>query len=111
MDEKTREALEGSIKHWEENLAAENAFQASVTMDACSLCELFYMQNGNCEGCPVAGSGFALCDGSPYDEAFEAFVSWRDKPYDSECLIRWQDAAKDELDFLVSLRPKDSQEK
>lgn len=99
MDEKTREALEGSIRKWEAIVAGTGADHGS---DNCPLCQMFATNPKlRCVGCPVMAMTGALgCENSPYDE----LESHRDHCEADECAEcrRLQIA---ELDFLKSLRP------
>lgn len=111
MDEKVREALEGSIKHWEENAAAQTIDDAHVDMEHCALCCMFYLVNAHCRGCPVHAAGYDTCERSPYKNATEALFEWEEEPHSLRHKAAWQYAAETERQFLISLRPKDSQEK
>lgn len=116
MDNKTAEALEGSIKHWEENLAAETPDQAELGVNHCALCRVFY--RNNCNGCPVRNkTGDSYCNYSPYEYAHNKHNDWEntylkneDKLYlctKKEVLkkrTQWRIAAREELKFLKSLR-------
>ena len=96
----TRAALEGSIAKWQsivdgtgKDFGAEN----------CPLCQLFYYQVDQCNGCPVAAkTGKVLCMGSSYAE------EWKDsrKKYygtRAEYKARRIAAAQNELDFPKGL--------
>jgi hypothetical protein len=101
MPAKTLAALKGSIKHWEDNVAAEVG-DGSTRWQDCKLCLLFnpYEEEGpeNCRGCPVmAQTGKRYCEDSPYHEAWTANV-FKDE-------TRWKAAALAELNFLRSLLP------
>ena len=111
MDAEVREALEGSIKHWEENVAAETVDDARIDMESCALCGLFWLRNGDCSGCPVEAAGHDTCEGSPYEVAVLKLEDWERRPLNLEYRAAWQDAAEAERQFLISLRPEDSQEK
>ena len=113
MDEKTHEALEGSIKKWEAIVDGTGADQGA---DNCPLCAMFIeecdpeddsIDNYGCHGCPVKEkTGQQECAGSP-------FYEWRDSiPHDQKfpffAITEPQKAAaKKELEFLKSLRPKE----
>ena len=100
MDEKTREALEGSIAKWQ---AIVHGTGGDYGVSNCPLCALFYHQE--CEGCPVAdATGIICCGGSPYDLFAGHDIWYLGIKADTEEL---QQAAQKELDFLISLRPKD----
>ncbi len=101
MDDRTRAALEESIKHWEENAAAETPEGVSTGAENCPLCYLFF--DANCQGCPVRRkTGEAACTGSPYNEAYFALHDWA-KDGKSRDIYRM--AAQAEVDFLRSLLP------
>ncbi len=81
MDEKTAVALEASIKHWEENLAAETPEDVGIYAEDCALCGIYNptIPPGFpiCEGCPVSEySGMMGCVKTPYDNAKDAFDRW-----------------------------------
>lgn len=85
MDDRTKEALEGSIKKWE---GIVDGTIIDRGQDNCPLCQLFF--ENSCRGCPVSiRSGKRFCRNTPYDD------------YD---VTESQDAAEAELDFLISLR-------
>jgi hypothetical protein len=93
MDDRTREALEGSIRKWEAIVAGTGEDLGAIN---CPLCAEFYDREDtdsdektHCRGCPVhERTGQEHCDGPPYD--------W----YDGS-----REAAREELEFLKSLRP------
>lgn len=109
MQEEVREALEASIKHWEENLAAEHPAQASVWGNKCALCQLFnYGTDEDCIHedygmCPVyEKTGENNCEESPWEDARAAYLRWN--AYGNDKITQWKEAAQAELDFLCSLR-------
>lgn len=64
----TKEALEASIRHWEENVAAETPYDASTSGRECALCGLYY--DRDCKGCPVfERTGYECCELTPYENA------------------------------------------
>ena len=111
-------ALRGSIKHWEENLAAKEPKEASTRAQDCPLCQIFLLAPkdysrprvvSQCEyGCPVwEFTGETGCQGTPYEKADDTLCDWRN----GEATIDdWREAAKAELDFLKSLLPKGSEQ-
>jgi hypothetical protein len=106
MDPATLEALKGSIRHWEENLAAETPDDAHTGPSHCLLCRRFHM-NPNCEGCPVSQyTGQNNCHGTPYVMADRRHRFWNSMPDSDEYKERWREAAQAELDFLKSLLPE-----
>lgn len=112
MDKRTREALEASIKHWQENVAAEEYLRASLRAEDCALCIKFNShatdensegEKTDCIGCPVMErTGIRYCEGSPYGRASRALANWRLHAENREA---FRAAAQRELDFLISLRP------
>lgn len=102
MDDETREALEKSIKHWEENVeAAEDGEEISIDIYACALCVRFFHRL-NCQGCPIKeATGQRVCKGTPYEDAVEAV-----EDNDYEAVLT---ASRAELEFLKSLRPTETQ--
>lgn len=107
MDDETRAALEASIRHWEENLAAETPDGVSIGPDNCALCDMFLYDDVSCGKCPVAQrTGFGGCNYSPYENAEDALEDWDEYPNDEEYRATWRKAAQAELDFLKSLRPE-----
>lgn len=105
MDAKTAEALEKSIKHWEENVAAEAPSDAVVGSRACALCVVFssYGPRGFCDGCPVRTfTGREVCDETPYGMADDAYWQWKSRGNSHR--EAWRVAARAELEFLKSLR-------
>lgn len=118
MDKRTRDALEASIKHWEDNqqLTAPNMMQ--VVGINCPLCNIFALaDNRTCEGCPVAEStGESNCDGSPWHETFSRMAKWFNVPAldvkrREEHRLAFVAAAKKEHEFLISLRDNTDDEK
>ena len=104
MDAKTRKALEASIKHWQENVAAETPMGASTSSDACALCKSFF--DNYCEGCPVFDkTGKGECGDTPYKTAHDTLRYWQIENTERS-KSAWRKAAQAELDFLISLRPE-----
>lgn len=100
MDERTAQALEESIKHWEENVErAERNEGLLLGPDDCALCGLFWKKD--CVGCPVSErTGKLSCDGSPYYDVSTAMTN-----------VARVSACLDELNFLKSLREEQPKEK
>lgn len=81
MNEEVLEALEASIRHWEENLElARNKQQIDTKAKSCALCRLFFFEDFEleirrspeeiCVGCPImAKTGKAYCRKTPYVSA------------------------------------------
>ena len=113
MHKHTLTALKASIKHWEENVAAENPKDSNAHGSSCPLCRVFIKDT--CKGCPVKlETGFDYCEKTPWRLASTARVNWfyaRINPRPSTENIgrskqKWRSAAQAELDFLKSLLPK-----
>jgi hypothetical protein len=110
MDEKTRKALEGSIAKWQ---AIVDGTGKDNGTDNCPLCRMFHSDFNYCEGaeectgCPVAEEvQDSNCVGTPYYAWTKANSFADDKPW-SAVTDEQKQAAQKELDFLISLRPKD----
>ena len=110
MTPETLTALKLSIKHWEENLAAEEPFEVSIGANSCALCKQFRRPDRPvyCAGCPVRdATELNGCAGSPFEDANKAHNAWcrykTDRSRDA-----WREAARAELDFLKSLLPEDA---
>lgn len=99
MDEKTLEALKGSIRKWEKVVDGTGS---ELGMDNCPLCQVFVkgQQPGKaCEGCPVMlETGRAFCVDTPYTDYADA--------EDAENVAGMNEAAIEELEFLKSLLPR-----
>lgn len=106
MDEKTKEALEGSIKKWEEIVKEDSFDNGSAN---CPLCQEFVKSYPHCSKCPVClETGRTSCVDSPY----EIWEAHHDKahniwsvPFDNhEDCEECTKLAQAELNFLISLR-------
>jgi len=105
MTPRTAEALEASIRHWEENARAETITDASVGTVDCALCNLFFWKMPRCHGCPVAEkTKREVCTGTSYYAASDAFYAWREAPNSDYLRTAFHRAAQAEVDFLKSLR-------
>ncbi len=106
MSPEVAEALEASIRHWDENAKAERPEDAHTTGAECALCQLFKDRGGivRCDKCPVAKRVDAdSCEGTPYHKAWAAPHGWR-LYQNTEAKKRFHVAALAERDFLISLR-------
>ncbi len=131
MDPKTEEALDASIKHWEEICSVSPFGNVQLGNAACALCQMFNHKPlvQSCLGCPVfEASGRSVCGNTPYANAFDAYRNWQtakdffksalidlpaDDPFRSTTTL-WDElqaahskfisAAMDELNFLRSLK-------
>ena len=105
MSPETREALEKSIEHWRQNVAAETPDDVDTSSSACALCRAFASQG--CHGCPVAEfTGKPACARTPYSEADSRLARWESYQDYEKARDAWRVAAQAELDFLISLRPQ-----
>ena len=107
MNKRTRKALEGSIRKWED---VRDGKIKDKRGDNCPLCALFNNHgDDDCEGCPVAiQANDRHCSGTPY-------VGWwrhqNHRHYSGNRNAYWATDARSkklaqaELDFLISLRP------
>lgn len=106
MDEKTLEALRGSIAKWEKIVAGSEIDRYSSN---CPLCHAFCHthQDRLCTGCPVEQrTGEGGCNLSPYD----AWDDYHERIMDPEQPRtafddKSRELAQAELDFLKSLLP------
>ncbi len=110
MDQKTLEALRGSIDKWK---AIERGDGLDLGITNCPLCALFI--NDCCEGCPVrTETGYAGCTGSPYGYFRAALnaAAGRDAVCIDEAPLdeapRLKRLARDEREFLESLLPENA---
>lgn len=101
MDGITANALEESIQHWERLSTHTNSEYEDISSDHCALCSLFL--DKGCNGCPVAQrTGRRGCKGSPWEKVAEVYYSVT--PHNT---TKFTLHAKEELDFLISLREKE----
>lgn len=110
------EALEASIKHHEQNLAAELPDDVNIGIKACALCVLFHPWNTPgvtilCKGCPVfEKTGQSLCHDTPYEEVAATFDEWAESDPDAtdetieELRETFRQKERAEIKFLKSLR-------
>lgn len=111
MDQMTRDALEASIKHWQEIAEVSTPDQVKIGPYDCALCQMFNIYDDefdeeNCIDCPVNHStGKRYCNGSPFEKVWQTSQSWIAGKTTVE---DFRVAAKAELDFLISLRPTDA---
>ena len=111
MSPSTLHALQASIRHWEALAATTTADQIAIGPDKCGLCKEFWFtpeRIDQCKGCPVfEKTGERFCGSSPFEKANSLWDSWDE---DEEFPWKeWKEAAQEELDFLRSLLPPESQ--
>ena len=117
MDDETREALEGSIKKWEDIAGCRDKDRGT---DNCPLCVKFAdfeccLSIVYCMRCPVKKHiGDRNCIGTPYKDWVDhhKFIHGIDHvPYtlDPTCPT-CVDLAQQEIKFLKSLRPKEGKD-
>ena len=119
MDQKTLDAFDKSIEHWERLANGTSYPSEGIGSNDCSICEIYCYQIGaTCLGCPIfKDTGRILCKNTPHNEV--AVV--RQRLYIIEKNIRnnhldimlavktneeFKGAAKKELDYLISLKKK-----
>jgi hypothetical protein len=113
-DLKTRqiEALEKSIKHWEENIKQELAIKVDLSAESCECCNQFLKNSslGNCEGCPIFEKTLRrFCRQTPYifvSEERYKILAGRGLKQQKEAPVTQslRSAIKHELDFLRNLK-------
>ena len=111
MDEKTLEALKGSIRKWEKIVDGTGIDDGN---DNCPLCHLFL--NDWCEKCPVfQKNNQEFCSHTPYSQWNRHHDDRHQKWEENEDGYRiigkcrtCKKLAREELEFLQSLLPKDT---
>ena len=107
MNERTREALERSIKHWEDMLTERNPVRIFLGIEDCALCNI-YIDDIECGKCPAAlKTGYERCRETPYYKAWEAWNAWTheyNRDEDTEYKYTFRAACREEIQFLKSLR-------
>lgn len=102
MNAETLAALQGSIKHWEENVKkVKNGEMPIISVSRCNLCNMFFSfdENETCLLCPVKKVSKEIrCKNTPYTKINDIMLFNRPK---SELLP----ACEAELAFLRSLLP------
>ena len=105
MDKRTAQALEDSIAHWKrlfECETVESLEAEGLGLSSCALCGVFYFCG--CVGCPVmARTTRCRCEETPYKTAVAEF-SARGSYSRGWSWEKWRVAAREELEFLESLR-------
>ena len=109
MNKETLKALKGSIKKWEKIVDGRGV---DLGVTNCNLCGLF-VQDG-CRGCPVNDVTLDSCNGSPYEDWERHHEDFHNQGLDCEdyrivgkCRT-CKKLAREELEFLQSLLPKDT---
>lgn len=108
MTKKALKALKQSIAHHERMLAGKEQPGERPNGKSCPLCQEF----GNildCRGCPIRKrTGRPCCEATPYwdDENFNLQDHWEVCTDSVQTMVRWEQQAKAELEFLKSLLPK-----
>lgn len=109
MPEATLRALRASIEHWVENGKAKTPDDASTAINACALCDLFFLNC--CKGCPVAAAtNEKRCFTTPYCKAHSRLLDWVEGPEWRSDVDRaaFHEAAREEENFLRALVPAGS---
>lgn len=111
-DRQQLDALNDSIKHWDQNAKVTDLALASIAPTACALCRIYNNPSTSvdCVGCPVyKHTGKPGCRGTPYEEARGILMDWRNTSaewYQNELKERFLVVAHKEADFLRSLLPE-----
>lgn len=90
------QALEASIKHWEQNVAATDCDVIITASGECALCDLYVTDC--CAGCPIAEKYGIACAETPYHNAV---VRTRANDFDGAHV-----ACEQMLELLKGLRTK-----
>jgi mRNA deadenylase 3'-5' endonuclease subunit Ccr4 len=104
ISNETKIALDGSIKHWEENLKEalthfNEKFEIDTSSKSCPLCVRF--NHSCCVECPIfMATGNTNCNGTPYDTV--CFLNTKHKKIDGEMI----DACQSMLTFLKDIKSK-----
>ena len=105
MDKQTLEALKGSIQKWEDVLEGhvENGWKD------CPLCDVYLNKLGSCNGCPISEyARDGACRNTPYKRWTEhQDVAHYTRTYKQIYCARCADIAREELEFLRGLLPKE----
>lgn len=108
MKAETLIALKASIEHWKRVVTSPET--EPINSKSCALCQIFLVPSRHkevtdCIGCPVfEKTGKQYCRGTPYQDVYEASKRGDDNEK------AYNEAAKEELEFLQSLLPDDSEQ-
>jgi hypothetical protein len=103
MNGRTKEALLGSILKWQKVL---NRTGLEESASNCPLCQLFH--SNDCNSCPVKKAAKArFCDKTPFIDWYAACDNDAATNLDIKLTRAQREAAKAELNFLLSLLPED----
>lgn len=105
MDDRTLTALKESIEHWRRLASGNRLPKENTDAECCALCAAFVdlSDDDECHGCPVfERTDEHFCETTPYSIAnLAAYDFGLDTP-------EFKQAAKAELDFLISLLPENT---
>lgn len=117
MNNRAKIALEKSIAKWEANTTAKTSYQFRTGPKDCALCREFLDHSliAPCSYCPVfRKTGVNFCCGTPYMKASSARQLWviglseqASKEQIKQLRANAQEAAREEVDFLKSLREQE----
>ncbi|MCP3965086.1 MAG: hypothetical protein GY718_01855 [Lentisphaerae bacterium] len=102
MDDKILTALKASIEHWED---IKKDPDISPSSGNCPLCQLF-ARNGCNLLCPAYVIDKGYCEGTPYEE-YSTYLNSLDHEWGNKNEKLRQEIAQKEIDFLISLLPKE----
>lgn len=114
MKKKAAKALDKSIRHWMEIIAASHTTplgEIGMGVEECPLCEKFW--DADCVDCPIMQkTGKPYCNKTPYYDVYDVQREYRntiaynqhDGTKAKELRRRFHKAALREFEFLKSLR-------
>ncbi len=110
MTPETLLALRASIRHWEENILAEDPTKINIHWTGCALCALFLnRQEETCLCCPVAeATGADVCAKTPWMNIHAHLEVWRIRPASHTFRDGFRRGAKEMLSLLQSLLPPET---
>ncbi len=113
MDKITADALDESIRHWEQLATEERPEDCHIGAEHCALCRLYNNKinydddDEACKGCPVyEHTGEIWCNGTPFESISQSLKNWKRSPSND---WHWRLDAFAELEFLKSLRDNSNQ--
>lgn len=110
MDTVTYNALQESIKHWEE-ISASKPSEVNIRSDACALCALFLNkanEDNECGGCPIAqATGRELCRNTNWEiiSDLQYMYRWPSLADQDAIMGHWKFQTNRMLNFLRALVP------
>lgn len=108
MEQYILDALRKAIQHWKQVVNADSWTQVHIGDQYCALC----IACPACYNCPVMlHTDMLYCQSTPFYRAETAFGNWvhyaRNGTDTDKAKVLFKSAAKEELDLLKSLLPKE----